>query len=119
LKTVTVIFNGDVVEQMSAVSRSGERREHEPSGKCDYNAPPQTACPFRQALASARTKSSAASARGEWVKSIARVMTRLRRDVAIKVLPADVATDPGRRARFEQEAHAAAALNHPNSGWQT
>src|SRR5687767_4353685 len=40
--------------------------------------------------------------------------TRLRRDVALKVLPADVASDPDRRARFEQEAHAAAALNHPN-----
>jgi serine/threonine-protein kinase len=40
--------------------------------------------------------------------------TRLRRDVALKVLPADVADDAGRRARFEQEAHAAAALNHPN-----
>ena len=40
--------------------------------------------------------------------------TRLRRDVAVKVLPADVATDPGRRARFEQKANATAALNHPN-----
>ena len=40
--------------------------------------------------------------------------TRLRRDVALKVLPADVAGDAARRARFEQEAHAAAALNHPN-----
>ena len=40
--------------------------------------------------------------------------TRLRRDVALKILPADVLADPSRRARFEQEAHAAAALNHPN-----
>jgi eukaryotic-like serine/threonine-protein kinase len=40
--------------------------------------------------------------------------TRLRREVAVKVLLADIAIDPGRRARFEQEAHAAAALNHPN-----
>jgi serine/threonine protein kinase/Tol biopolymer transport system component len=40
--------------------------------------------------------------------------TRLGREVAIKILPADVATDPGRRARFEQEARAVAALNHPN-----
>jgi serine/threonine protein kinase/Tol biopolymer transport system component len=40
--------------------------------------------------------------------------TRLQRDVAIKVLPAGFSTDPERLARFEREARAAAALNHPN-----
>ena len=40
--------------------------------------------------------------------------TRLQRDVAIKVLPAGFAGDPDRRARFEQEAQAIAALSHPN-----
>jgi eukaryotic-like serine/threonine-protein kinase len=39
---------------------------------------------------------------------------KLRRDVAIKVLPAYLSTDPERLRRFEQEATAAAALNHPN-----
>jgi serine/threonine protein kinase len=39
---------------------------------------------------------------------------RLRRDVAIKVLPVFVSSDPDRLRRFEQEATAAAALNHPN-----
>jgi len=40
--------------------------------------------------------------------------TRLRRQVAVKVLPDQHAGDPERLARFEQEARAAAALNHPN-----
>jgi serine/threonine protein kinase len=40
--------------------------------------------------------------------------TRLGREVAIKVLPADRLSDPVRRARFEQEARAAAAFHHPN-----
>ena len=39
---------------------------------------------------------------------------RLGRDVAIKVLPAAFSADPERLHRFEQEARAAAALNHPN-----
>jgi len=40
--------------------------------------------------------------------------TRLGRDVAIKILPASFAEDPDRRARFEREAQAIAALSHPN-----
>ena len=40
--------------------------------------------------------------------------SRLNRDVAIKVLPKSLTADPGRLWRFEQEAKAAASLNHPN-----
>jgi serine/threonine-protein kinase len=42
--------------------------------------------------------------------------TKLRRPVAIKILPDDVTRDPERRARFEREAQTAASLNHPNIG---
>jgi serine/threonine protein kinase len=40
--------------------------------------------------------------------------TRLERDVAVKVLPMQIAHDPDRRVRFEREARAVAALTHPN-----
>jgi Tol biopolymer transport system component len=40
--------------------------------------------------------------------------TKLHRHVALKVLPQSMAADPDRRARFEREARAVAALNHPN-----
>ncbi len=39
---------------------------------------------------------------------------RLRREIALKILPADLSTDPERRAWFEREARTVAGLNHPN-----
>src|SRR5262245_46322172 len=40
--------------------------------------------------------------------------TRLERQAAIKILPAELASDPEWRKRFVTEAKAASALNHPN-----
>src|SRR5215468_6012073 len=40
--------------------------------------------------------------------------TRLKRQVAIKILPAALATDPERLARFQREAEVLASLNHPH-----
>ena len=40
--------------------------------------------------------------------------TRLKREVALKVLPDSFASDPERMARFQREAEVLAALNHPN-----
>jgi len=42
--------------------------------------------------------------------------TRLNRDVALKILPEALSNDPDRLMRFEREAQALAALNHPNIG---
>src|SRR5436190_15079681 len=40
--------------------------------------------------------------------------TKLKRQVAIKILPRSVARDPSRLARFQREAEVLASLNHPN-----
>lgn len=40
--------------------------------------------------------------------------SRLKRDVALKILPSAVASDPERLARFQREAEILASLNHPN-----
>ena len=40
--------------------------------------------------------------------------TRLRRNVAVKILPVDFTQNRLRLARFEREAYAASGLNHPN-----
>src|SRR5579864_2385005 len=40
--------------------------------------------------------------------------TKLKREVAIKVLPEAFARDPDRMARFQREAEVLASLNHPN-----
>ena len=42
--------------------------------------------------------------------------TKLKRDVALKVLPDAFARDPGRLTRFQREAEVLASLNHPNIG---
>src|SRR5215470_7733330 len=40
--------------------------------------------------------------------------TKLSRDVAIKILPTELSSNPDRLRRFEQEAQSASSLNHPD-----
>src|SRR5262245_61410886 len=42
--------------------------------------------------------------------------TRLKRDVALKLLPESYASDPQRLARFQREAEVLASLDHPHIG---
>ena len=49
-----------------------------------------------------------------WARSIARRDTKLKRQVALKVLPPSLAADPDRLARFQREAEVLASLNHPH-----
>ena len=59
------------------------------------------------------TRSMLSSARAAWARCIARG-TKLKRDVALKVLPETFARDSECMARFQREAELLASLNHPN-----
>jgi hypothetical protein len=63
--------------------------------------------------ASAGTRFSPRSDPAAWAVYRARD-TQLQREVAIKILPADLAADPAHVERFRPEARAVAALSHPN-----
>ena len=78
-------------------------------------------CPERQrskwsAKLSATTRFLRRSAPAAWARLYRARDTKLERDVAIKVLPDDLAADPDRLARFEREAKLLAALSHTNIG---
>jgi serine/threonine-protein kinase len=66
------------------------------------------------AIASAHTKSSAGIGTGGMGEVYCAADSSLKRDVAIKVLPASLSADPDRLARFQREAEVLASLNHSN-----
>ena len=70
--------------------------------------------PFSAGARLERTKSSPRSAAGAWARSTSARDSRLNRFVALKVVRDAAALDPERRDRFEREARAVAALNHPH-----
>ena len=67
-----------------------------------------------RALGSIRMRSWLRWERVAWARFTAPRDGKLKRDVAIKVLPDFWARDPDRLHRFELEVQAAVALNHPN-----
>jgi len=70
--------------------------------------------PFRLVGRSATTKSSACLERAGMGEVYLAQDRKLHRKIALKLLPACFTTDAERLRRFEQEAHSASALNHPN-----
>jgi serine/threonine protein kinase len=58
-------------------------------------------------------RSNPHSVRVAWARCIVRD-TRLDRDVAVKVLPANLSSDPPLRQRLEREAKAVSKLSHPH-----
>ncbi len=95
-----------VEELLSEDAKAGSFLEHPPLGSLEKEIAPGTRIAHYEIV-----ERIGAGGMGEVFR--ARDST-LKRDVAIKVLPAYVAQDPERLRRFEQEAQAAAALNHPN-----
>jgi hypothetical protein len=84
---------------------------------CSIGSDPATvesACACsRSAHVSAPTKSCARSVPAAWARSIGQRDARLRRDVALKVLPSVAAGDPNRRERFTREALAVRCPQSP------
>jgi serine/threonine protein kinase len=104
------------VESLLAYEKQADGLLENPEWKAD--TPPETAPPGARAMAVGSQLGSfrildflGAGGMGEVYRARD---TRLHRDVAIKVLPAGLAREPERVARFEREARAAGALNHPN-----
>jgi serine/threonine protein kinase len=59
-------------------------------------------------------KSSRSLAKAGWAKFYRGRDTKLKRDVAIKILPDEFLRDPDRLSRFQREAELLASLNNPN-----
>ena len=74
----------------------------------------ETSCRYLLARASASTRSWRPWARAGMGEVYRAHDTKLKRDVALKVLPAAFARDPERMARLQREAEVLASLNHPN-----
>ena len=77
-----------------------------------HNRCPQ--CRLLPAPPSGRTRSSASLGPAGWARSFGHAIRGRTAMSRSKILPARVADDPDRRARFDRESRAVAALSHPN-----
>jgi len=104
-----VVFMRERVQQPATPAAFGRGEQH---SRSEYNSMIYAGRCWKRNSVTA--KFWRRSVRAAWAKSIAPGTTGLGREVAVKLLPDELASDSERLRRFEQEARVAAGAEHPN-----